>query len=388
MSIIVTMVENVATLNEQNKTSVNKFSGSTILIIDDTKVSQNFFKLVLEKLGYKILVASTGKEGIECALKEKPAAVMVDLLMPKMDGYEVMRKLRANPVTRFVSLIAITSLSKKVAYDEAMAAGANGFISKDSETEFLQVSLEDLLSSGKALKSLSEANQKIRAQRSRLKWFTSRLMTIGESEKKDLSRNLHDEAGTISISIGSKLNLLENALNKGDPENAKSILSDVKKSLKNFSGNLKNMALELRPQNLDTVGLEGALKLLIENYLGPDKPEIKLLINVDNTPLGDLTSITIYRVTQEALNNIVKYANAKEVRIYITSEMDSINYRICDDGDGFDMNGSTLTHGIGIDGMRGRVISLGGTFEIESALGKGTTVCCKIKQNAQSKELL
>jgi signal transduction histidine kinase len=382
------MIENGKTLNKQNEALETKAEASTILIIDDSKVSRNFFKKVLEKMGFQTLLSSNGKEGAAIAIKEKPAAVMVDLLMPDMSGYEVMKELRANPITKFISLIAITSLSKQDAYEEAMAAGANGFISKKGEAEFLQVSLHDILSSGKAFESLFEANQKIMAQRSRLKWFTSRLMTTGESEKKELSRNLHDEAGTISISMGSKLNLLENALDKGDVENAKEVLVDVKKCLKKFSGNLKNMALELRPQNLDTVGLEGALKLLIANYMGLDRPEIHLSINVDDSQLGDLTSITIYRVTQEALNNIVKYANAKEVHITINSEMDSINYCIVDNGDGFDINGSSLNYGIGIDGMRGRVISLDGTFEIDSVIGRGTKVCCKIKQDIQSKELV
>jgi CheY-like chemotaxis protein len=101
-----------------------------ILIVEDNKANLDLVKYLLEFAGYTTLVARNGEEGIRMARAERPDLVLSDLEMPVMDGYEMVRRLRGDPLTRTTMVIAVTASSMPGDRDAALAAGFDNYLSK------------------------------------------------------------------------------------------------------------------------------------------------------------------------------------------------------------------------------------------------------------------
>jgi CheY-like chemotaxis protein len=102
----------------------------SVLVIDDQVDERAIQRAMLGHLGYQVLEAGTGREGIEAALASMPDLVLVDIAMPELDGFAVCRELRANPATHAVPILLFTASVAENLAERADAAGANGFLSK------------------------------------------------------------------------------------------------------------------------------------------------------------------------------------------------------------------------------------------------------------------
>jgi CheY-like chemotaxis protein len=124
----------------------NFLSGARILVIDDHEDSRNLANLVLEHAGYKVSLASTGVQGLELALLELPDLILADLILPEIDGLELVERLRLHPATSDVRIIALTADARPAVHDDAMRAGCNAFLVKPFPIATLRsVVLEQLL---------------------------------------------------------------------------------------------------------------------------------------------------------------------------------------------------------------------------------------------------
>ena len=139
--------------------------------------------------------------------------------------------------------------------------------------------------------------------------------------------------------------------------------------------NLRRVAVDLRPPNLEIMGLTAALTELFDTAKSQAKFKIIFRNELGDKKIPEQTAIVIYRVIQEAITNIIKHAKAKSVRIRLFADKKNIKLDIVDDGIGFDMNKALYRKGklkIGIEGMRERIESFGGEFTITSAPSQGT----------------
>lgn len=101
-----------------------------ILVVDDDRNLLKLFKYVLEKDGFAVITAMDGESGLKLALAERPDLVMLDLKMPKLDGMEVLRKLKADPLTAAIPVVMITASAQKADAEWALREGAVGYIIK------------------------------------------------------------------------------------------------------------------------------------------------------------------------------------------------------------------------------------------------------------------
>ena len=106
----------------------------TILIIEDSELNQRLLEAVLKPHGYRLLTAEDGEQGIVLAQAERPDLVLMDVLLPGIDGYEATRQLRAMPETREVVIVALTASATPEEQDQALAAGCDGYIVKPIDT--------------------------------------------------------------------------------------------------------------------------------------------------------------------------------------------------------------------------------------------------------------
>jgi CheY-like chemotaxis protein len=118
---------------------------SRILVVEDNETSLDLITYLLEAFGHTPLVARDGVEGLEIARREQPDLILIDVHMPKMDGYELVRQLKHEPALQATPLIAVTALAMVGDRERALIAGFDGYIAKPIDPEILPVQVETFL---------------------------------------------------------------------------------------------------------------------------------------------------------------------------------------------------------------------------------------------------
>lgn len=118
----------------------------TILIVEDSKLNQRLLEAVLKPHGYRLLVAEDGESGVALARTEKPDLILMDVLLPGIDGYEATRRLRADPETQRVVVVALTASASSEQQERALAAGCDGYIPKPIDTRAFPQQIRQFLS--------------------------------------------------------------------------------------------------------------------------------------------------------------------------------------------------------------------------------------------------
>jgi signal transduction histidine kinase len=216
-----------------------------------------------------------------------------------------------------------------------------------------------------------------------------RLMAA-EDERRRWARELHDE--TLQSLAGLQM-VLGSARKAGSADALAAAVGDAVERLEHEIGNLRALITDLRPAALDEFGTKGALETLA---LRVERNGIEVDLNVElahgqgraPTRHTEEVEAAIYRIVQEALTNAAKHGGATKARVEVTEDESTVHIVVSDDGAGFDP--AAATAGFGLLGMRERVELLGGTIEIESAPGSGTTVNVSVpaqRRDADQREL-
>jgi signal transduction histidine kinase len=239
------------------------------------------------------------------------------------------------------------------------------------------------------LGDLSLANTQLKTEsetKSHLVIGLRRHLSIAEErERLRLSYELHDEAGQGLIAAILELNEIDSLIY--GPARAR--LHLVRKKMEELGKTLHRIAWELRPPAIDELGLRKALASYIADW--GERCGTEVDFHCDDPNLDEVPSeigTTVYRIVQEGLTNIVKHARGpSDVSVVIRRVGATLQVIIEDNGCGFDVGAMAAKPGgyggLGLDGMRGRLILIGGTLEIESAVGTGTTLFARIALDGQ-----
>jgi signal transduction histidine kinase len=200
------------------------------------------------------------------------------------------------------------------------------------------------------------------------------LYTGQEMERKRISRELHDGLG--QKLVGTKLQI-ENC-NEGDLACLTSILSSTKSGIHDIIEELRRISNDLMPAALEELGLEAAVRNLCRFVAAESHLAIECDIFLDAPP-GDQAALFLFRICQEALQNVVKHARASLVSVQLLESRESVILMVEDNGTGFEIK--TVSQGNGLVNMRERSSLLGGTFSIESTPGAGTTIRAKLPKS-------
>jgi PAS domain S-box-containing protein len=221
-----------------------------------------------------------------------------------------------------------------------------------------------------------------RAERSRLEAtryvLLRQLIAAEEQERIRVSRELHDQLGQLVTALRLGLR----GLRRGDGSSA-TALDDMEELTVQLSRELSHIASELRPPALDRLGLQQALQAYVQDW------SARYGIATEFQPLGMAgerfaleVETTLFRTVQEALTNVAKHSAAQNVSVILERKPGSVGVIVEDDGVGFDLAAVAATgvhtRRIGLVGMRERVELLGGTLEVESAPGAGTTLFIRL----------
>lgn len=209
--------------------------------------------------------------------------------------------------------------------------------------------------------------------------LSSKILAAQEQERRRIASDLHDGVaqtlGVVKYSVESRVAQLKRDNPGLDLRQFESVIDQIREAV----DDIRKISRNLSPSVLDEFGICVAIDMLCRDFES-EVPSINIECRacIDEIGLPEVVKVAIYRVVQEALNNIQKYASARQVEVAVTAADDELSLLIRDDGEGFDaaevLLGSDQQRGMGLVSMKERVEVTGGTFQLESSPGQGAAI--------------
>jgi signal transduction histidine kinase len=382
----------------------------TILIVDDTPANLDVIVKGLEHDGVRVVVAQDGEEGLRRATFVHPDLILLDIMLPGIDGFEVCRRLQQDERTRAIPVIfmtAVLDIENKVA---AFKAGAVDYVTKPFQidevtarvrthlnlrnmqtmlaerNERLQREIEERKVAERQLQDYREGLEQLVAERTaalreserrleeslvRLRELSAHRERAREEERMHIARELHDELGQALTALRMKIALLRVEFGQDNPALIHHV-GKLNELVDRTIGVVRGVSSALRPAALD-MGVVPALEWLVKEFRAHSDIDCELVVPVPSVGLDDGVGLAIFRVAQESLTNVTRHARAGSVRITLQACGNQCMLEVRDDGCGFAPGG--IERGkFGLVGMRERVEMLGGEFSISSGPGEGTSL--------------
>lgn len=215
----------------------------------------------------------------------------------------------------------------------------------------------------------------VAAAREQLAHLSARLVEAQETERRSISRELHDEVGQSLSAVLVELRNLQAGLGTRPEQHTRHQAETIKGLVESTVGVVRNMALLLRPSMLDDLGLIPALKWQAREVSKRTNMDVTVSTELESDQLPDEYKTCIYRIVQEALHNSSRHAAATTVRVRVQQRSESLVLSIQDDGRGFDVAHSK---GMGLLGIEERAAQLGGTAHVRAGVGIGTLLTIEL----------
>ena len=341
---------------------------STILIVDDEASARETLIAMLEGEDYELQLAKNGFEALKMLGNIKPDLILLDVMMPGMDGFEVCRRIRSTPQLAEVPILILTALDDRGSLLRGIESGADDFLTKPVDRQELKA----------RVRTITRLNRyhTLVEQRENLRHMAERVVIAQEQERQRISRELHDDLGQALTTHMLSLHNLQGDL----PLSVTNLLERLQALYEQsyeISVKIRSLAQGMRPPVLDTLGLRLALQTYCAEFTRRTNLPVTFEADESLLALPDIYNITLYRVLQEALTNVVKHAQASHVWADLTIEDKTIALTIQDNGRGFNAEKPSPT-GIGLAGLRERLIIAGGRFKVSSSPVRGTILLAQL----------
>ncbi|MBT3184126.1 MAG: sensor histidine kinase [Nitrospina sp.] len=237
----------------------------------------------------------------------------------------------------------------------------------------------------KQAEEIEKTTAQVKASEKQLRELCAHLESVREEERLRVAREIHDELGQVLTTLKLEISLLEEGLPKDselEPEIFPSILSHIDGAIQT----VKKVSGELRPFILDNLGILEAVEWEMRQFEKRTRIQCELHLDYDDSKLELDKAVTVFRIFQETLTNIVRHANASKVSLSLTQESGCLVLTIVDNGKGVSERQINAKDSFGLIGMRERAYVWGGEIFIKGTSGKGTEVVVHIPlENASAK---
>ena len=337
---------------------------STILIVDDAPTARETLVAMLEGEKYQLELAEDGFQALKMLENLSVDLILLDVMMPGMDGFEVCRRIRSTPKLAEVPIVILTALDDRASLLRGIESGADDFLSKPLDRQ-------EMIARVRTITRLNRYHV-LMEQRENMREMAERVVTAQERERQHISREMHDDLGQALTTHMLALRDLQSDL-AIPAETTVERLQTLYNQASEIFGKVRDLAHNLRPPVLDALGLKVAMQTYCTEFSRRTRLPIIFEVDEDLPVLPDIYNITLYRVLQEALTNIFKHAQASQIWVDLTVEDQTISLTVQDNGHGF-VEGNTQSNGIGLAGLRERMLLAGGRFNISSSPVRGTIV--------------
>ncbi|MCC6900267.1 MAG: HAMP domain-containing protein [Polyangiaceae bacterium] len=235
------------------------------------------------------------------------------------------------------------------------------------------------VSFGNMAEALTARQREAVEAQERLRALSHRLQTARDEQAGRIARELHDELGQLLTSLKMELSTVCRVCSRdGYPAAGDVAITKMSEQIDSAIDSVRRISSELRPPVLDRLGLAAAVDWLVRDCRSRSGLSIALHVTDLPEPLNGLVAITVFRIVQEALTNVVRHAGATEVSVDLVCDDSTLSLTIHDNGKGIDMASAEGPQSLGILGMRERIHLLGGSFSIHGDPGAGTTISVEV----------
>lgn len=385
-----------------------EYGKSTVLMIDDDPMTPEICSKLLRTQGYSTHWLPNGERALQQLHRIRPDLILLDIIMPGMDGYETCKALKRDVYSKDVPIIFMSALTEPVDKVKAFSLGGVDFISKPIESQELLARVQTQLTLASLQQELKEINtnlelriaarsrdlykinetliaeieerkkteKALKMSRQQLRALYLQLAHVEEAERQRLARELHDQVGQNLTALGITLNVVLAQLSEESKSKVKARLQDANRITTETACSIRDVMAALRPQVLDDYGLKAALQMEAERFSARTGISAEVIgSNILPRPTEEVET-AFFRIAQEALTNVSKHSRAKQVIIRLENVGNSINLSLMDDGIGFDSDqlSTSPRSGWGLMTMRERIEAHNGSLHIESKPGQGTRI--------------
>lgn len=339
-------------------------SKGDILIVDDTPDNLRLLSAMLSDRGYEVRSVKNGSTALMGVRAAAPDLILLDINMPDMNGYEVCEHLKDNPQTQNIPVIFISANNEVFDKVKAFSVGGVDYITKPFQVEEVLVRIENQLIVRRLQEQLLKALENERALNQRIK----EMATV--EERNRIARDIHDALGHALVALKIQIETTSTLWHK-DPERAYEFLLEAKQLSTEALRSVRVSVSDLRQDPLQGKLLQDAIANLVREFHHTSGILPQLKINLSQ-PLSNQVSTAVYRLIQEGLTNIYKYAQATAVQIQIETNDLGLLVTLRDNGQGFSTDKNIA--GFGLQGMRERISALEGQLKVVSQPNAGCTI--------------
>lgn len=349
---------------------MNAESRINILMVDDEPGKLLSYEVMLSELGENLIKANSAREALELLLKNDVAVVLTDVRMPEMSGFELADIIRQHPRFHqipiiFISALLLTDLDRLKGYQ----AGGVDYISVPIVPELLRAKVS-------VFAELHRRAQQLETLNAELRRLSSRLIAMQDEERRRIARDLHDSLG--QELVAAKM-AMDGILLHDPPADSvsKLAITDASGLIDRAIQQVRSISHLLHPPLLDEVGLVSALRWFVEGLTQRSGIATFLEVQPPIFPrLAPELETAIFRVIQEALNNVFRHSGARNSWVTLRRQDSQLVITIRDDGKGISKGVAEFqlrSIGVGLGGMRQRVKEFGGVLRLANA-NPGTCV--------------
>lgn len=373
----------------------------TILAVDDNDAIRYSLSRALQGGGYRVIEARNGTETLQLA-DENLDLITLDVHLPDMDGFEVCRRLKANPRTAHIPVLHI---SATVTDSENRVRGleaADGYLTEPVSREELLATVGSLLrlkraerearlqarEAEKARQELDDAHKELELrvqERTRelserneqVRELNVKLLRLQDEERRRLARELHDSTGQM---LAAMKMVLDEMLGEAKGEKIVSLLGQTIEINDEMSRQLRTMSYLLHPPLLDEAGLPSALRWYTEGFAQRSAIKVDLQVSAGFDRLPQEMEIALFRVVQECLTNIHRHSGSPTATVRLNRATEGVEVEISDSGQGIAsdrLRGGKIVSGVGMMGIEERMRQFGGSVKVTSS-ENGTSVIASI----------
>jgi signal transduction histidine kinase len=361
-----------------------------VLVADDNSDMRQYLVRLLSE-HYEVETVADGQAALEAARRNPPELIVSDVMMPILDGFELLNALRSDERTRAIPVVLLSARAGEESRVQGLQAGADDYLIKpfsarellarvsgrleiarlqqDRETQFRvsQAELEQRVQD--RTQELLNASQELRE-------LSARILQAQDEERRQIARELHDGVGQVLAALGMEAS---NLAGEGDRLSTRAALSlsSIESSIAQMTKGIRTMSHLLYPPLLDELGLESALTEYVNGFAERSGVQVSLDLPAAIERLDRNYELSLFRIVQECLTNIHRHSGSKTASIRIVRGDGALVLEVRDEGRGMPaerlLEIQSRGSGVGIRGMRERILQLSGTMSIESG-GSGTRI--------------
>ena len=363
---------------------------ASILLVDDEPNSLYALQEMLQPLGQNLIIARSGAEALRLILKNEFAVILMDVRMPRMDGFETARLIRERRRSSLTPIIFLTAAGDDMdSVYRGYEAGAVDYLIKPITSPTVlrskvMVFVELYAKSADLARQISErmiVEERLKQSEEKLRRLAAYLVSVREEERTHIAREIHDELGQVLTGLKMDVSWLAQRLDAKQ----KALLGKTQSMcglIDSAIGTVRKIASGLRPEILDQMGLVAAINWQAKDF----QKRTGIRCRVDVPPEGiklDLErSTTTFRIFQEILTNVARHAHASRVDVKFALTDAQMTLEVADNGVGIPdakLNGKSL----GLLGIQERALHFNGDVTINGAAGQGTRVTVSIPLPAE-----